>query len=576
MASPVEQIKERLGIVDIVGGYLKLERAGTNLKARCPFHTEKTPSFFVSPARNTYHCFGCGARGDIFSFIQEFEGLDFPGALKVLADRAGVTLSERNRKEEGERARLYGILESATAFYEQKLRESDAARAYLAGRGLSDETIARFRIGFAPEGWSGITDFLRGKGYANADVEKAGLSKPGERGHYDRFRGRVMFPITDGAGRVIAFSGRILPELAKDDAPKYVNSPETALFSKSHVLYGFDKAKMTIRKANFSIVVEGQMDLVMSHQGGFPNTVALSGTALTEAQVTLLQRLSGNVVLALDPDGAGVASAGRSALLALTMDMDVKIAALPPGKDPADLARTDPESWRATIRSAKHVVDFFLDNVRSRNLDQRSLTLAVRNTVLPYVARIVNHMDQAHFIARVASAVGLPEDAVRAEVAKVPAEEFAAPRSAAPATEGAREGAALSRARTIRRRLVGILLWQESLAEPVIDTADLARRLTAEIGEEDFARVRKAPEAAKNDVLFEVELLYQEVPYLDREVLELLDNLREETVRERLAASLRDMRRAEASGDDARAKELFDTCDALSKELAALTRERVV
>lgn len=576
MTSPVEHIKERLGIVDIVGAYLKLERAGANLKARCPFHTEKTPSFFVSPTRNTYHCFGCGARGDIFSFIQEFEGLDFPGALKVLADRAGVTLSERNRKEEGERARLYGILGSATAFYEQKLRESDTARAYLAGRGLSDETVARFRIGYAPEGWSGVTDFLRGKGYTDADAERAGLSKPGERGHYDRFRGRVMFPIADGAGRVIAFSGRILPELAKDDAPKYVNSPETALFSKSHVLYGFDKAKMTIRKANFSIVVEGQMDLVMSHQGGFGNTVALSGTALTEAQVTLLRRLSGNVVLALDPDGAGVASAGRSALLALTMDMDVKIAALPTGKDPADLVHTDPESWRATIRGAKHVVDFFLDNVRSRNLDQRSLTLAVRRDVLPYVARIVNRMDQAHFIARVASAVGLPEDAVRAEVAKVPAEEFAAPRSAAPAAEGAREGAALSRARTIRRRLVGILLWQESLTEPVIDTADLARRLTAEIGEEDFARVRKAPEAAKNDVLFEVELLYQEVPHLDREVLELLDNLREETVRERLAASLRDMRRAEESGDDARAKELFDTCDALSKELAALTRERVV
>lgn len=576
MASPVEQIKERLGIVDIVGAYLKLERAGTNLKARCPFHSEKTPSFFVSPARNTYHCFGCGARGDIFSFVQEFEGLDFPGALKVLADRAGVTLFERSRKEEGERARLCGVLESATAFYEQKFRESDAARAYLSGRGLSDETVARFRIGYAPEGWSGVSDFLKGKGYTDADAERAGLSKPGERGHYDRFRGRIMFPITDGAGRVIAFSGRILPELSKDDTPKYVNSPETVLFSKSHVLYGFDKAKMTIRKANFSIVVEGQMDLVMSHQGGFGNTVALSGTALTPEQVTLLKRLSGNVVLALDPDGAGVASAGRSALLALGSDMDVKIAALPGGKDPADLIRTDPEGWRAVIRGAKHVVDFFLDNVSARGLDPRARTLAVRSTVLPYVARIVNRMDQAHFIARVASAVGLPEDSVRMEVAKVPAEELTALRGAEGGREKGGEAVALSRARTIRRRLIGILLWQESLAEPSIDVTGLAGRLTAALGEEDFARVRKAPEAAKSDLLFEVELLYQEVPHLDREVAELLDNLREETVRERLSTALRDMKQAEAAGDDAKVKELFDACAALSKELAALNRERVV
>ncbi len=575
MASPVEQIKERLSIVDIVGGYLKLERAGTNLKARCPFHNEKTPSFFVSPARNTYHCFGCGTRGDIFSFVQEFEGLDFPGALKVLADRAGVTLSLQSRKEEGERTRLYGILESATAFYEQKLRESETARAYLAGRGISEESAARFRIGYAPEGWSGVSDFLRGKGYADVDVERAGLSKPGDRGLYDRFRGRLMFPIADSAGRIIAFSGRILPELAKDETPKYVNSPETALFSKSHVLYGFDKAKMTIRKANFSIVVEGQMDLVMSHQGGFPNTVALSGTALTVEQVTLLRRLSDNVVLALDPDGAGVASAGRSAALALSLDMDVKIAALPAGRDPADLVRTNPEEWRAVIRGAKHVVDFFLDNVRARNLDERARALAVRGTVLPYVARIANRMDQAHFIARIASAIGLPEDAVRAEVAKVPAEDVPG-ISRAVSGEKEKEVAVVSRARSIRRRLAGILLWQESLPEPVVDTAELARRLTEVYGAEDFARVRHAPAAAKNDLLFEVELLYQEVPHLDRDVAELLDNLHEEVVREHLASALRDLRQAEAAKDDARAKELFDTCGTLSKELAEIGRKRVV
>src|SRR3989344_3942952 len=349
MDSPVQKIKERLGIEEIASSYIKLERAGANLKARCPFHNEKTPSFFLSPDRGTYYCFGCGASGDIFTFVEEFEGLDFKGALKMLAERAGVELPRYNKADQenkSEKEKLFKIMEEATNYFENNLGENQEVLEYLKTRGLNEKSIKDFRIGFAILDWRKLYDHLKGRGFADNEIERAGLAKkPDDAGKamYDRFRGRIMFPIMDSSGRVVAFSGRIFKDDGK--SAKYLNSPETPIFKKSSILYGIDKAKESIRKHDFSIVVEGQFDLILSHQAGYRNTVATSGTALSDTEVSkenvvsnlgLIRRLSDNLVLAFDSDKAGMTATARAGKIALSLGMDVKVANLQEGSDPAD------------------------------------------------------------------------------------------------------------------------------------------------------------------------------------------------------------------------------------------------
>ena len=404
MNSPVQQIKERLSIEEVVSSYIKLDRAGANLKAKCPFHNEKTPSFFVSPERGSYYCFGCGAKGDIFTFIEEFEGLDFKGALKILAERAGVLLVSYSKEKEGEKEKLYKIMEESTKFFQKNLVENKEVLDYLKKRGLKDETIKEFRIGFVKLDWHILLFYLQEKGFSDTEIEKAGLIKKpislnldgtekstssGEQKFYDRFRGRIMFPISDSSGRIIAFSDRLFvddgksvptpkgigtPTLSKVIVgAKYLNSPDTPIFSKSAVLYGLDKAKKSIRKNNFSILVEGQMDLILSHQAGFKNTIATSGTALSDSTISkenvvsnlgLLRRLSSNIVLAFDADRAGFNASARAAKIALSFGMDVKVVSIPEGVDPADLIlKEGTDAWRKAIRSSKHIIEFFLERI---------------------------------------------------------------------------------------------------------------------------------------------------------------------------------------------------------------------
>ena len=288
MADTVQQIKDRLSIVDVVSQYLKLERSGGSLRARCPFHAERTPSFFVSPERGTYHCFGCNAGGDIFSFVEQIEGLDFKGALKVLAEKAGVPLVYERPEKRDSRDRLFELLETAAIFYASRL--NDSSREYLAKRGITEGTLKSFRVGLAEEAWSAASDYLREKGFSEKEIIETGIAKKGERGMLDKFRNRIMFPIADSAGRIVGFSGRIFPgttspkdlatgQVERTDGgfepPKYMNSPETPLFHKSQILYGFDRAKQAIRKHNCAVLVEGQLDLLASHQAGWGNTVAV-------------------------------------------------------------------------------------------------------------------------------------------------------------------------------------------------------------------------------------------------------------------------------------------------------------
>ncbi|HEY4528638.1 MAG TPA: DNA primase, partial [Candidatus Paceibacterota bacterium] len=293
MRGDASTIKERLGIAEVLSGYVKLQKAGVSFKARCPFHNEKTPSFFVSPLRQSYYCFGCGAKGDIFSFVEEVEGLDFLGALKFLANKAGIELEYRGGDSKTEKDKIGNILEEATKFFEKGLVDNDSARRYVASRSISEESIGDWRIGYAPAEWRSLFSHLESMGYGKDLIIKAGLAKISDEGThkepYDVFRDRIIFPLADQNGRIIAFSGRAL---SKETEPKYLNSPDTPLFTKSETLYGLDRAKEQVRKKDYAVLVEGQIDLVLSHQAGVKNSVAASGTAFTRMHLERLKRFS--------------------------------------------------------------------------------------------------------------------------------------------------------------------------------------------------------------------------------------------------------------------------------------------
>jgi len=420
MSDAVRQIKERLNIIDVVSPYVELHKAGRNFKGKSPFSNERTPSFYVSPERGMYYCFSTSQGGDIFSFIQTIEGVDFREALKMLAEKAGVELVPEAPEKRSERDRLYALLEETTKFFEEWLPLSPVATAYLADRGVKPVTISKWRIGYAPGpltgGWRLLKEHLTAKGYTLPEMLKAGVIKHGADGKdpFDVFRDRVMFPLRDGQGKVVGFSGRTLAPDEK--TPKYVNSPETELYKKSDLLFGYDMAKNTIRTLDFSLIVEGQFDVVMSHQAGYSNTVAVSGTALTLHHVQLLERLSSRVVLALDADRAGIAAMQRAADLMLRRGFDVKVAKLPAGADPADLVRTDAIVLKQAVGGAVPVIEFLLAHLKDLTPEERAYRLRVREEVVPYITLIPNRIDQEHFTGVVATAVGVSVDAVRFEV----------------------------------------------------------------------------------------------------------------------------------------------------------------
>src|SRR3989344_5424826 len=582
MSNTVEQIKQRLGIVDVVEAYLKLERAGGALKAKCPFHNEKTPSFFVSPDRGTYYCFGCGAKGDIFEFVERFEGLDFVGALKVLAAKAGVEITREKPKAKSEKDRLYAAMEEAMEFYKRELARNSEAKNYLLARGLSEKTIGEFDLGYAPLEWRSVSIHLNKKGWSDAELVKAGLIKmkdtegPSGSSHYDRFRGRVMFPLFDTGGRVIAFSGRILNDDGK--SAKYLNSPQTPLFDKSNVLYGLDKAKIEIRRLNFSILVEGQMDLLMSHQAGFRNTVASSGTALTDNlsagenmvnNLGLVRRLSTNIIFALDGDPAGITAAIRGAQIALSLGMDVKIAPLPSGVDPADFLKEKPKEWKEVVKRSQHVVDFALDNaIEAAGVDSRKRAKEVRAKVLPLIASVEGKMEQAHFVSKVREKTGLNEEAIWEDLRKVTRKELVPEAPVSAKKE-------IFRKDSIVQRIFAIYFWQQGIEKPSIDPEALEGKLIAIVGEEEEKKIRALYEPAASELIFQAELMYKNRERLSKDAEELLENFEAEYVRDEFAQVTRELGAAERGKDDEKAQVLLARCQELSKRLEKLSKRRL-
>ncbi|HEY4514468.1 MAG TPA: DNA primase [Candidatus Paceibacterota bacterium] len=563
MGDTVQQIKDRLSIVDVVSGYVKLERSGQSLRARCPFHAERTPSFFVSPERGTYHCFGCGVGGDIFAFIEEIEGLDFKGALKLLAEKAGVPLVYEKTSSRDARSRLFELLEAATIFYASHLNSD--ARKYLMERGLNEATIKAFRLGLAGKEWSVACEQFRSKGFSEKEIIDAGLGKKNERGSLtDKFRNRIMFPISDSAGRVIAFSGRIFGEAASPEAPKYLNSPETPLYRKSQVLYGFDRAKQAIRKHNFAVLVEGQMDLLASHQSGWVNTVAVSGTAFTREHALLLSRLTQNLVIALDADEAGIKAAGRAARAGMAGGLNVKVAQLPDGLDPADLiVNSGVDAWRKAIREAKDIITFLLDVLEKHAPQTDKFRRNVEAVVLPFVADVQSPIAREQYIREIAGRLQVSEQAVSDATLKLP-------RSALESVEVKKLTTDPIKAADRTRQAFALLLWQESLDKPSIDLGAFSEELRGAIGSDALEILRNLPDIEKEPLRFSAEDIYGKTSSLKREATILIGSITKDKLAVELRRATIALQRAEAEGDEKAILELIKECKLLTNRIAQI------
>jgi DNA primase len=423
------EVKSKLSVVDVVGESVSLKKAGTTYKGLCPFHGEKTPSFVVTPHRESWHCFGCGLGGDIFSFVMQRDSVTFPEALRTLATRAGVEIDERSKREDAHKARLRQVLDHAIAFYHAVLLHSNAGREaleYLRGRGFTDETIAIHQLGWAPGGWDQMTRTLGTKRDVRPDeLVEVGLASPrqgGRGGVYDRFRSRVLFPIRDQNGHAVGLGGRLLT----GDGPKYLNSPATPLFDKSRTLYLIDKAKGPIRKRGHAVIVEGYTDALMAHQAGFENVVASLGTALTAGQVALLTRYASRIALAYDVDAAGekAGTLGVTALAGLIGQLqadtsgvkleDVRVARLPDGKDPDEVVRESPAAWEAAIAKAKPLVEYLIDHHAGRfDLKTSSGRIGFVESVMPALRNIADPLRRDEALGEVHRVSGVEERTLR-------------------------------------------------------------------------------------------------------------------------------------------------------------------
>jgi DNA primase len=595
MSSAAETIKDRLGIVEVLSSYIKVEKAGANYKARCPFHNEKTPSFFISPGRNTYYCFGCQAKGDIFTFVQEFEKVDFIGALKLLAERAGVELEQfRNEnKNKGELDRLRDVLEMSTVFYENQLSKNPKALEYLKSRGLTEKSIKEWRIGFAPDEWRAVHDYLISKKVSESDMAAVGLIKRSEKEAgkadtiYDRFRSRVMFPLFDPSSRVIGYSGRIFGAEEnkgagdQGNAPKYLNSPDTVLFNKSVTLYGYNKASSGIRQWKYAILVEGQMDLILSHQNGFTNTVATSGTALTHSHLEKLKRLSDNIMLVYDADRAGLKATLRAWTSALGLGMDVKVAGLPQGEDPASLLLKNKEEFKDALKNSKHIIEYYLDILsREHSSDEIKFKKAVQAELLPYVASIDSAIERSNFISKVSIQTGISETDLRTETDKLIAAgeankneyrtEGESP-SLAVNSSGPKQGGIV--VDPTERRIAALIVWFRSKQNN--EQADTLTSKTMEVLEEaDAKKFEDYLATARDELLFEGEVLFAGSGKLEQEGEDLLYGLEENALKGRLAKTMVALQIAERKKDKAKTEELASICQDISLKLSALNAKR--
>jgi DNA primase len=592
------EIKSKLPVVDVVGETVALKRAGSAYKGLCPFHAEKTPSFLVSPDRETWHCFGCGEGGDIFTFLMRRDGLEFREALARLAEKAGVELSERTAKEDRYKRRLREALEAAIAWYREVLlqsRHAEAARSYLDERGLSAATLDRFGIGYAPNNWEMLSRRLIGRGFSNEELIAAGLASPSNRGGViDKFRGRIIIPIRDASGAAVGLGGRIMPGA---EGPKYLNSPAGPLFDKSRTLYAIHLAKTAIRREKLTVIVEGYTDVMAAHQAGFENVVASLGTALTRGQVELATRYADAVALAYDVDVAGEQATQRGLIEELGPDQSVskvRVVRIPAGKDPDELIRTDPDAWRAAVADAKPVIDYFIDRTvaevdMSSVAGKRDLT----GRVLALLKRVADPIVRSLYLQRLAQLVQVEERVLADALQREPVRR-AAPRPTVGIGPGSNNGGPVRVALSpLEASALELLLRHPSLAAelaadqplPLRDATAAAlaaawrERATAPDGPPDLEKFVAGLDPASRDLAHGLlaDAAWGEGEALDSETA--AEVLRVTLLRLRVARLDEDLRdgrllleEAQREGDGARLATLEQQISQLGREKAEATR----
>ncbi len=469
--SAIDEVKQKTDIVEVIGQYVTLKKSGRNLTALCPFHSEKNPSFYVYPEQQSWHCFGaCSTGGDVFAFIMKKEGLEFGEALRLLAERAGVTLpakAERGVHKE-EKEEYFNVNEAAAVYYHNLLLNSPAAetaRNYLKKRGFTTKTIADFQLGFSLDSWEDLKKYLKEKSYNEEIILAAGLLSKSEEGRtYDRFRGKLMFPIRDIRGHVTGFGARVLD----DSLPKYINSPQTPTFDKSGTLYAIDRAAPEIRKQDAAIVMEGYMDVITAHQNGITNAVASMGTAITETQVNTLKKLSKNIILALDADAAGEEAMLRTVGYENILNAEMRVIVMPEGKDPDDIIREGIKTWRGLYDKRMPIVDFTFDRVIAP-LDLTTAngkSLAV-DRLLPIVAAINDPIRQAHYLQKLAALVKVDLNTIKASLSRL--KQPAARRRAAVKPVAVPQGARPVMATSREEYLLALLLKHPELKREIED-----------------------------------------------------------------------------------------------------------
>ncbi|MFH1582712.1 MAG: DNA primase [Candidatus Falkowbacteria bacterium] len=478
MQNPSDEIKSKLDIVDVIREYIQLKAAGLNFRAACPFHREKTPSFMVSPEKQIWHCFGCGKGGDVLSFVMEIEGLSFVETLRLLAKKAGVVLKKADPALTSKRNSLLDILELSAKYYNKVLTDSPAAekaREYLRERALTDDTIAKWQIGYSPDTWDSLTNFLKSRGFGENEIFLAGLSVKKDpsagsprAGFYDRFRGRIMFPIHDINGNVAGFTARVRPDKeAEEKMGKYINTPATMIYDKSKILFGLDKAKMAIKAEDAVVLVEGQMDAITAQQNGFNNVIASSGTALTAEQVNLIKRYSNNLFLSFDMDKAGDLAAERGIAAAQAAEMNIKVIEISARggsasggkeffKDPDECIKNNPESWRQAVLNAKPMMQYYFDKTfLNLNLKDYQSQNQAEKILLPIIAKFGSKTEQDFWLKKLSQEVDANENSLREKLGEIIKKQSQANSTAKHAPEAAKE---LSRLKPNREQMLSELL----------------------------------------------------------------------------------------------------------------------
>jgi DNA primase len=585
VSDTVEQIKNRLDIVQVISGFVKLQKAGANWKARCPLHNEKTPSFYVSPERQSWHCFGCNKGGDMFSFLQEKEGMDFPEALRVLASQAGVVVPERgafrSSGDAGRRERLVQACELAAKFFSHQLTHGAGgakALTYLRGRGLLDDTAKAWRLGWAPNDWQALAKFLQREGVADADGAAAGVVIARDGRVYDRFRSRIMFPISDGTGTVVGFTGRVFGlETTPEGEPlaKYINTPQTPLYDKSKALFGLHHARTAIRERDGALLVEGNMDALMAWQAGVTNTVATSGTALTDRHLAQLGRLSPNVTFCFDADAAGSAATRRSLGLALSQGLSVRIITLgdPELKDPADYVAKHGVKFAELASHAVPAMEFYWA-AATAGYDPSSAPSKVRvlGALAPLIRRLATRTEQSHWTARLASLLRTDQSAVAADIA--------AAKDDLPSTDGEAEvvppmivsSAPLDPASL---ELLALAVRSPELAASAADAADGADERVVKLVQ-DPTHLQAPPDEALRRLVDLAHLYgaryYEDAPpeQLAAQLAAVVARLRERRLKSHRATLALQIREAEEARDEGRLRELIGEFESSGQELNRL------